>query len=182
MGASTELEPSEAPFADPSQQSQLPSETEDIEIEILNSAGQIISRFARSPQSQDVSQVSNPQSSPSLTQEHTQPTNGAPGTNATASSRGSANTNGGAVLCVHGGLSPLIDSIDKIRLLDRKQEVPHEGAMCDLLWSDPDDIDGWGLSPRGAGFLFGADIVKCFNHKNDLSLICRAHQLVLDGF
>ena len=72
MGASTELEPSEAPFADPSQQSQLPSETEDIEIEILNSAGQIISRFARSPQSQDVSQVSNPQSSPSLTQEHTQ--------------------------------------------------------------------------------------------------------------
>jgi hypothetical protein len=76
----------------------------------------------------------------------------------------------------------LIDSIDKIRLLDRKQEVPHEGAMCDLLWSDPDEIDGWGLSPRGAGFLFGSDIVKCFNHKNDLSLICRAHQLVMEGF
>lgn len=86
------------------------------------------------------------------------------------------------MLCVHGGLSPLIDSIDKIRLLDRKQEVPHEGAMCDLLWSDPDEIDGWGLSPRGAGFLFGADIVKCFNQKNDLSLICRAHQLVMEGF
>jgi diadenosine tetraphosphatase ApaH/serine/threonine PP2A family protein phosphatase len=89
---------------------------------------------------------------------------------------------GGAVLCVHGGLSPLIDTIDKIRLLDRKQEVPHEGAMCDLLWSDPDEIDGWGLSPRGAGFLFGADIVKCFNHNNDLSLIARAHQLVMEGF
>ncbi|GKT62059.1 serine/threonine-protein phosphatase PP-X isozyme 1-like [Colletotrichum tofieldiae] len=62
------------------------------------------------------------------------------------------------------------------------QEVPHEGAMCDLLWSDPDDIDGWGLSPRGAGFLFGADIVRDFNHKNDLSLIARAHQLVMEGF
>ena len=89
---------------------------------------------------------------------------------------------GGAVLCVHGGLSPLIDTVDKIRLLDRKQEVPHEGAMCDLLWSDPDDIDGWGLSPRGAGFLFGADIVKRFNYTNDLSLIARAHQLVMEGF
>jgi hypothetical protein len=83
---------------------------------------------------------------------------------------------------VHGGLSPLIDTIDKIRLLDRKQEVPHEGAMCDLLWSDPDEIDGWGLSPRGAGFLFGQDIVKMFNHRNDLSLIARAHQLVMEGF
>ena len=86
------------------------------------------------------------------------------------------------MLCVHGGLSPLVDSVDKIRLLDRKQEVPHEGAMCDLLWSDPDEIDGWGLSPRGAGFLFGSDIVKRFNHMNDLSLIARAHQLVMEGF
>jgi len=88
----------------------------------------------------------------------------------------------GAILCVHGGLSPVIASVDSIRLLDRKQEVPHEGAMCDLLWSDPDDIDGWGLSPRGAGFLFGADIVKTFNHANNLSLIARAHQLVMEGF
>ncbi|TGZ80825.1 Metallo-dependent phosphatase [Ascodesmis nigricans] len=87
-----------------------------------------------------------------------------------------------AILCVHGGLSPVIGSVDAIRLLDRKQEVPHEGAMCDLLWSDPDEIDGWGLSPRGAGFLFGADIVKTFNHANNLSLIARAHQLVMEGF
>ncbi|KAK6533290.1 hypothetical protein TWF694_002243 [Orbilia ellipsospora] len=112
---------------------------------------------------------------------------GGTGTGAGSSSRGTTTPNapantGGAVLCVHGGLSPLIDSVDKIRLLDRKQEVPHDGAMCDLLWSDPEEIDGWGLSPRGAGFLFGADIVKQFNHLNNLTLIARAHQLVMEGF
>ena len=31
--------------------------------------------------------------------------------------------------------------------------------MCDLLWSDPEDIDGWGVSPRGAGYLFGSEVV-----------------------
>ncbi|KAK2066824.1 hypothetical protein P8C59_000608 [Phyllachora maydis] len=107
---------------------------------------------------------------------------GPPGSAASGSSGGSVGNPGGAVLCVHGGLSPLIDTVDKIRLIDRKQEVPHEGAMCDLLWSDPDEIDGWGLSPRGAGFLFGGDIVSTFNHSNDLSLIARAHQLVMEGF
>lgn len=56
------------------------------------------------------------------------------------------------IFCVHGGLSPSISTIDEIRSIDRKQEVPHDGAMCDLMWSDPEqDIDGWGLSPRGAG-------------------------------
>ncbi len=107
---------------------------------------------------------------------------GPPGSGASGSSSGSIGNPAGAVLCVHGGLSPLVDTVDKIRLLDRKQEVPHEGAMCDLLWSDPDDIDGWGLSPRGAGFLFGANIVKAFNHRNDISLVARAHQLVMEGF
>jgi serine/threonine-protein phosphatase 4 catalytic subunit len=36
---------------------------------------------------------------------------------------------------------------NQIRTIDRKQEVPHDGAMCDLLWSDPEEIEGWGLSP-----------------------------------
>lgn len=54
----------------------------------------------------------------------------------------------------------------QIRAIDRKQEVPHDGAMCDLLWSDPEDIEGWGLSPRGAGYLFGGDICSNFNEAN----------------
>ena len=55
--------------------------------------------------------------------------------------------------------------------------------MNDLLWSDPDDnICGWRESPRGAGFLFGEDMSKEFNHKNNLKMIGRAHQLFSAGF
>lgn len=86
------------------------------------------------------------------------------------------------VFCVHGGLSPSINTLDQIRTIDRKQEVPHDGAMCDLLWSDPEEIEGWGYSPRGAGYLFGADVVEQFLHKNNLDFIARAHQLVMEGY
>jgi hypothetical protein len=65
-------------------------------------------------------------------------------------------------------------------MLDRFQEVPHEGPMCDLLWSDPEDRYGWGISPRGAGYIFGHDISEQFNHTNRLTMIARAHQLVMN--
>ncbi|TSP90473.1 Serine/threonine-protein phosphatase 2A catalytic subunit alpha isoform [Bagarius yarrelli] len=86
------------------------------------------------------------------------------------------------IFCLHGGLSPSIDTLDHIRALDRIQEVPHEGPMCDLLWSDPDDRGGWGISPRGAGYTFGQDISETFNHANSLTLVSRAHQLVMEGY
>lgn len=86
------------------------------------------------------------------------------------------------VFCVHGGLSPQLQTIDEVKVLDRKQEVPHDGPMSDLLWSDPEDIETWGVSPRGAGFIFGSEVAKQFNQRNGLSLIARAHQLVLEGY
>ena len=180
LGTSSALEPTSM-SVDQSTQTTMLADDEDIEIEIMNNNNEVTARFPRNRRrflSQDTI-PSSPTGSPKL---RTPSKTGPPGTGASGDSGGSIGSGGGAVLCVHGGLSPLIDSIDKIRLLDRKQEVPHEGAMCDLLWSDPDEIDGWGLSPRGAGFLFGADIVKRFNHMNDLSLIARAHQLVMEGF
>lgn len=82
----------------------------------------------------------------------------------------------------HGGLSPSAQTLDEINALSRVQEVPHEGPLCDLVWSDPDDRMGWGISPRGAGFTFGEDVSKQFNHTNGLNLIIRAHQLVMEGF
>ncbi|KAH0496355.1 hypothetical protein TgHK011_003722 [Trichoderma gracile] len=88
----------------------------------------------------------------------------------------------GELLCVHGGLSPEIRTIDQIRVVARAQEIPHEGAFCDLVWSDPDDIDTWAVSPRGAGWLFGDKVATEFNHVNGLKLIARAHQLVNEGY
>jgi serine/threonine-protein phosphatase 2A catalytic subunit len=86
------------------------------------------------------------------------------------------------VFCLHGGLSPTLDTLANIRSLDRVQEVPHEGPMCDLLWSDPEERQGWGVSPRGAGYTFGQDISEQYCHNNGLKTIARAHQLVNEGY
>ncbi|XP_014244344.1 serine/threonine-protein phosphatase 4 catalytic subunit-like [Cimex lectularius] len=88
----------------------------------------------------------------------------------------------GKVFCIHGGLSPNIDLLDDIKMIDRFQEVPHHGAMCDLLWSDPEELNGWGVSPRGAGYLYGSDVVDKFRMVNSVDYIARAHQLVLEGY
>ncbi|CBZ30534.1 protein serine/threonine phosphatase, putativee [Leishmania mexicana MHOM/GT/2001/U1103] len=88
----------------------------------------------------------------------------------------------GKSLCIHGGLSPEIRAVDQIRLLNRRQEIPNEGPFSDLVWSDPENVDGWVVSQRGAGFLFGASVAQEFIHRNRLNLIARAHQLVHEGF
>jgi len=89
----------------------------------------------------------------------------------------------GTVLCVHGGLSPDIASLDQLRLINRHQETPHEGPFCDLVWSDPEpDIETWQVSQRGAGWLFGSKVTKEFCNVNRLEMVCRSHQLVDEGY
>lgn len=39
-----------------------------------------------------------------------------------------------------------------------------------------------GPSPRGAGWTFGEDVAKKWNHENGLDAVCRAHQLVMEGY
>ena len=85
--------------------------------------------------------------------------------------------------CVHGGLSPSISIIDEVKKIDRVQEIPHEGSFADLMWSDPDETNnGFSTSSRGAGYMFGKDIVSKFLYTNSCSHIIRAHQLCNDGF
>lgn len=62
------------------------------------------------------------------------------------------------------------------------QEPPASGSFCDLLWSDPEYVDGFQESARGAGYLFGESVVDKFNATNGLELVARAHQMVQQGF
>ena len=57
-------------------------------------------------------------------------------------------------------------SLLQIRTIDRVCEIPHEGPFCDLMWSDPEDIETWAVSPRGAGWLFGRKVTSEFNQIN----------------
>mmetsp|Transcript_109860 Transcript_109860/g.251986 ORF Transcript_109860/g.251986 Transcript_109860/m.251986 type:complete len:260 (-) Transcript_109860:136-915(-) len=88
----------------------------------------------------------------------------------------------GKIFCVHGGLSPEVRHVDEIRMIQRAQEVPHEGAVGDLMWSDPEEIPGWATNPRGAGWLFGVQPTEQFCHINDFELIARAHQMAQEGY
>ena len=68
--------------------------------------------------------------------------------------------------------------MEQIRRIMRPTDVPDQGLLCDLLWSDPDkDTMGWGENDRGVSFTFGAEVVAKFLHKHDFDLICRAHQV-----
>ena len=89
----------------------------------------------------------------------------------------------GAHFSLHGGLSPRCHTLDQLRILDRFMEIPSEGVFSDIVWSDPDPtVSGFHLSPRGAGYIFGSDVVEKFIHGNALVHISRAHQLCMEGY
>ncbi|KAK8815464.1 hypothetical protein WA158_003676 [Blastocystis sp. Blastoise] len=88
------------------------------------------------------------------------------------------------ILCMHGGLSPALTDLSQLEQVQRPCAIPEIGLLCDILWSDPDKSlsTGWGINDRGVSFTFAADVVKHFLQSQDLDLICRAHQVVEDGY
>ena len=88
------------------------------------------------------------------------------------------------IILMHGGLSPELNSVDQLRKIVRPTDVPEEGLLCDLLWSDPDSqaVNGWGPNDRGVSVVFNEKVIQKFLEKNDFDLICRAHQVVEEGY
>jgi serine/threonine-protein phosphatase PP1 catalytic subunit len=85
--------------------------------------------------------------------------------------------------CVHGGLSPHLASPSDILQIDRPTEIPGEGLMADLLWSDPNPLtDRWGPNERGATITWGLLVAREFMEKNKLAGIVRGHQMAMEGY
>ncbi|PVF99858.1 Metallo-dependent phosphatase [Serendipita vermifera] len=92
------------------------------------------------------------------------------------------------LFCVHGGLSPSMTTIQDVQVLDRFQEPPTKGLMCDLLWSDPardhshEEIDYVENGQRGCSYYFGYKAIRRFLDVNRLTLVIRAHEVEQTGF
>eukprot|EP00477_Mikrocytos_mackini_P001234 GAHX01001320.1.p1 GENE.GAHX01001320.1~~GAHX01001320.1.p1 ORF type:complete len:403 (-),score=49.46 GAHX01001320.1:15-1223(-) len=87
------------------------------------------------------------------------------------------------LFCVHAGISPLVSSLHHIKCLYRFGEIPPQGVLNDLVWSDPEvSIEGFKESPRGAGYMFGKDVSEEFVERNEVDSIVRAHQLCMNGY
>lgn len=89
------------------------------------------------------------------------------------------------ILCMHGGISQRVMSIDHLKRTKKPEVIPDEGMLCDLMWADPDNRqrDNYQFNEsRGVGVTFNVDAVDDFCNKLDIDLISRAHQVVEDGY
>lgn len=91
---------------------------------------------------------------------------------------------GDEIFCVHGGLSPHVQTLEQIAEIQRPL-VSYETTpmISDLVWSDPhDEVSMYGQNSRGSGVLFGGSAIRTFLQNVNLKMIVRAHQCVVNGF
>lgn len=89
----------------------------------------------------------------------------------------------GRILCIHGGISPDLNSLSDLKAIPRPTDVPETGLLCDLLWSDPEaSCEEWGPNDRQTSYVFGQKPLKKLLTKLSLDLIIRAHQAVGSGY
>lgn len=89
------------------------------------------------------------------------------------------------IFCLHGGISKDLHGLDDIRKIHRPVEIPTEGLLCDLVWSDPNPrlkSNKFEPNDRGTSFYFSEKVVEDFLEQNNFELICRAHQAIISGY
>ena len=87
------------------------------------------------------------------------------------------------IIFMHGGLSPLLHNLSQLNEIMRPTDVPDEGLLCDLVWSDPEsNLKGWGINQRGVSCTFNERIVDNFLTIHNLEVLVRAHQVVEKGY
>ena len=90
------------------------------------------------------------------------------------------------IFCCHGGLSPELIFVNQIKNIIRPTDVPEYGMLCDILWSDPNENENmkeyFGFNERGISVTFSKKSLQNFLSDNNLELLCRAHQVVEEGY
>ncbi|UCS19205.1 uncharacterized protein HLK63_C01353 [Nakaseomyces glabratus] len=87
------------------------------------------------------------------------------------------------IFCVHGGVSPELKELNQINQIMRPTDIPDQGLLTDLLWSDPDpQIQDWSLNDRGVSYTFSKRNVYDICSRFKFDLIIRGHMVVEDGY
>mmetsp|Transcript_10231 Transcript_10231/g.10196 ORF Transcript_10231/g.10196 Transcript_10231/m.10196 type:complete len:232 (+) Transcript_10231:284-979(+) len=93
------------------------------------------------------------------------------------------------IIAVHGGISPELQNIAVLNKLDRFKEIPKQGLVTDLMWSDPvenetgyQDKDYIPNKKRSCSYIFGNSAANSFLDKNNLLCIVRGHEVQQQGY